>query len=226
LPADYGFGACAAHDDGLAETGCEENGEDFCLDSWCYVTDECAAMLDDASPSTIPGNPLSYSYANCGSDDIFTADDDSTDVVDDSADVVDDSADVVDDVVDDVVVDDTADVADDAADVADDTADVADDAAVDDVVVDDSADVVDDTADMMPGADDGEEAAKSVTRTYVFADGSSKIMTTVGEEVTIEYFDVNGEPTEVPQPVAADVAVDAMDGAIVPICACEPLNGQ
>jgi hypothetical protein len=45
LPADYGFGGCAAHDDGLATTGCGDNFSSFCLEPWCYVTEECADIL-------------------------------------------------------------------------------------------------------------------------------------------------------------------------------------
>ena len=40
---------------------------DFCDIPWCYVTDECAAMLDtNAFPANVPGINYNYSYANCG----------------------------------------------------------------------------------------------------------------------------------------------------------------
>ena len=68
LPVNYGFGGCDTHDDGVAASGCATNQADHCLQSWCYVTVECANQLGaDATPSTVLNNPFSYSYANCGS---------------------------------------------------------------------------------------------------------------------------------------------------------------
>ena len=69
LPDGYGESVCAAHDMGLAATGCDgATPPEFCGQDWCYVALDCEVGVVSSFNSQIK-----YSYAACGHDGLDVA---------------------------------------------------------------------------------------------------------------------------------------------------------
>ena len=69
LPNGYGESVCAAHDMGLAATGCDgATPPEFCGQDWCYVALDCEVGVVSSFNSQIK-----YSYAACGHDGLDVA---------------------------------------------------------------------------------------------------------------------------------------------------------
>lgn len=64
LPDGYGESVCAAHDMGLAATGCDgASPSEACGQEWCYVALECEVGVVSSY-----NDQIKYSYAACGHD--------------------------------------------------------------------------------------------------------------------------------------------------------------
>merc|ERR1719161_2325601 len=69
-PPTYGS-VCGPHDKGHGV--CKGNqAPKWCEQSWCYVDPECH-LSGLQQTFYFPGYEMTYSYANCGAEDLFTA---------------------------------------------------------------------------------------------------------------------------------------------------------